>query len=138
MLVAEDDDDLREAFCAALRGSGFAPLAAADGQEMLGLFSGASSRELEQPDAIVMDIRMPRHTGVELLIALRLAEWQVPVLFITGFADDRARRIASELGVLEVLEKPVTSLDLVAAVGRAVGKLDQPLGGLSPARSSFR
>jgi DNA-binding response OmpR family regulator len=131
ILLAEDDVDLRSGFGDALEGAGFAVLTAADGKEMLALFSSAAAREIAPPDAIVMDVRMPQHSGLQLLIALRLAEWPVPVVLVTGFADAAFRARALDLGAHAVLQKPVSSEELVRVVRCAID-VAQDLGGSMP------
>ena len=131
ILLAEDDVDLRNCFGDALEVAGFSVLAAADGKEMLALFSSAAAREIAPPDAIVMDVRMPQHSGLELLIALRLAEWPVPVVLVTGFADAAFRARATEFGAHAVLQKPISSDELVSVVRRAI-EATQDLGASIP------
>jgi CheY-like chemotaxis protein len=131
VLLAEDDADLRDGFRAALEREGYAVLVAADGHEMLRLFSAAAGRTIAPPDVIVMDVRMPRHSGVELLTALRLAEWPVPVVLVTGFADDRARARAAQLKAYAVLEKPITASELVQVV-RDAAESGNAFGGATP------
>ncbi len=119
VFLAEDDDDLRALFVAALRRHGYEVHAAGDGSEMLGLFSSVALRAVSPPDAIVMDVRMPGHDGTDLLLALRLAEWNVPIVLMTAFGDDRLRQRVSELGATVLLDKPLSTDVLVAAIERA-------------------
>lgn len=116
VLLAEDDAELRGLFAAALRKAGYEVLSASDGGELLSFLSAVSGKDLPRPDAIVMDVNMPGHTGLELLIALRLAEWDVPILLMTAFGDAYLRRRADELGAAVLLDKPLSADALLEAL----------------------
>ena len=120
VLLADDDPDLRSLLAASLRRAGYAVLTGASGREVLSLFSSASVRAIPPPDVIVLDIRMPTHSGLELLVALRLAEWDVPVILITGFGDQITHTRAKEFGAFELLDKPLRSAALLDAIRRAL------------------
>lgn len=120
VLLAEDDVDLRNLLAAALRRAGYSVLTAKDGQAMLSLFTEASQAALPAPDVIVMDIRMPRYSGIELLAALRLASWTIPVILITGFGDEMTHCRARDFGAIAVLDKPLPAMELIQAVEMAV------------------
>lgn len=120
LLLAEDDDELRDLFARALRKADYAVLAASGGSGMLGMFSSVSRGELPTPDAIVMDVRMPEHSGLALLRALRLAEWRLPVLLVTGHPDDPIVERAHAYEVATVLAKPVSAGALCRAVREAI------------------
>ncbi|CAN5753794.1 hypothetical protein BH09MYX1_BH09MYX1_20460 [soil metagenome] len=121
IFLAEDDADLRGLFASALRKQGYEVIDAADGAELLEYLSAVASLRMPRPDAIVMDVRMPYHSGIDLLLALRLAEWDVPILLMTAFGDAHLRRRASDLGAATLLDKPLSSSALVRAVGQATG-----------------
>ena len=76
ILVAEDDDDMRALLGQALRCSGYEVAELSDG---LHLVACIASAEPGRFDAIVSDIRMPRHTGLEILNGMRSANLTVPV-----------------------------------------------------------
>lgn len=119
LFLAEDDDDLRTLLSSSLRKHGYEVLAAASGAELLRHLSAVAAKALPRPDAIVMDVRMPGHTGLDLLLALRLAEWDVPIVLMTAFADATLHRRATDLGAKAVLDKPLSVPDLIAAVREA-------------------
>jgi len=60
----------------------------------------------QPPAALISDIRMPGISGVEAIRLIRLAEKEIPVIFITGFADDEIEKKAKELKPLAYLYKP--------------------------------
>lgn len=116
VFVAEDDPELRKLIVQTLEASGFTVRAAADGRELLARLTAASRGEGELPDVIVMDVRMPRTSGLEVLRALRFAGWGQPVVLVTAFADDSLRERAIGLGASIVLDKPFDADDLVSMV----------------------
>jgi two-component system response regulator FixJ len=74
--------------------------------------------DLDEVAGLILDQHMPKQTGLELLARLRDDGQTLPVLLVTGSpsADIVAR--AGELGVAEVLEKPVSDQSLMAFVDR--------------------
>lgn len=112
--LAEDDPDLRRILSEGLREGGFDVLAASDGRDMLRMLTAASRHEIVMPDAFVMDVRMPRCSGIDVLGALRLAEWRQPVVMITGFGDAQVHASAVDHGASVILDKPIDVDDLVS------------------------
>lgn len=117
--LAEDDAELRSLLASVLHRAGYEVLVADDGAELLSYISAVSKREIPRPDVIVMDVRMPTHSGMALLAAMRFAEWDIPVVLMTAFPDERLRVHAALLGARAVLEKPLSAAALVRAVDRA-------------------
>ncbi len=120
VVLAEDDPELRGLLRGALEKAGFTTLAARDGREVLAMFAVIANKTIPPPDAIVLDVRMPSHSGLELLVALKRAEWDIPVVLMSGFADALLRARAEAHGAFEVLEKPLGAARLVSAVERAI------------------
>lgn len=120
VLLAEDDPDLRELFEDALSAAGFSLASVKDGREALACFSSTSIGCLPCPDCIVLDVRMPEYTGFELLLALKLADWSVPVILITGFGSEEVHEKAHAYGCFAILDKPLKAEDLVAKVHEAI------------------
>jgi DNA-binding response OmpR family regulator len=116
IFLAEDDDELRFELAATLRGAGYAVLTVPNGRDMLRLLTAASRGEAPLPDAMVMDVRMPRCTGLDVLEALRFAGWSQPVVMITGFGDAGVHAMAADRGAAAILDKPFDRGDLVAVL----------------------
>lgn len=116
VLLAEDDEELRQLVASALQEAGFAVRTAADGQSMIELLESSARDEIPPPDALVMDIRMPHYDGLEVLRALRLSRWSVPVVLMTAFPDEQTLQLAAQLGAACTLAKPVAMDDVVRAV----------------------
>ncbi len=107
VLVVEDDESLRQLIIARMRREGFEVIEADSGSEALEVLalSSRSKRAHEQLDLLVMDVRMPGATGIEIARMLRAAGWTVPVVLITAFPDRELLVEAAQLG-LTVLAKP--------------------------------
>lgn len=117
ILVVDDEQDLREALKTALAYEGFEVLTANDGDQGLSL-------ALEQkPDLVLLDIMMPKMSGIDVLRALRDDEWGVRADVIMLTASDDMERLAeaTELGVSEYIMK--TSVTLNDMVGKVKARL---------------
>ncbi len=114
LLLAEDDRDLRELLCEALRAEGFEVTIAADGLEAL-----ERIRAGDRYGALVLDHEMPRMTGCALLSVLRSEGDRTPALIVSGSLqlskDERSR-----LEVGPVLRKPLVLSRLIRAIRKAV------------------
>jgi CheY-like chemotaxis protein len=106
VLLIEDDRFLRRAGEASLRQRGFAVTVAADGQEGL-----AKVRE-EIPDLILLDLLMPKVSGLEVLRTLRAEEKtrSIPVLILSNSSREQDLQEIKELGVTDYLVKANLSL----------------------------
>lgn len=116
VFLAEDDPELRRLLRESLSDAGFDVLAAANGHEMLNLMTAASRGEVAQPNAFVMDVRMPKCSGIDVLVALRLAEWEQPVVIITAFGDPALHAEAVGRRASIVLDKPFSSDELIGVL----------------------
>ena len=112
VFLAEDDPDLRRMLASGLADAGFSVVSAGDGRALLRLLTAASRGEVPLPDALVMDIRMPHCSGLDVLGALRLADWRQPVVMITGFGDAHVHETAAQYGASVIVDKPATA-DLI-------------------------
>ncbi|TMB26044.1 MAG: response regulator [Deltaproteobacteria bacterium] len=113
VLVVDDDFDIREALSDVLASEGYSVLTAADGGEALERLRGGV-----RPAVMLLDLMMPRVSGVEVIDALRKDESlsKIPVVVCSanrGYGPD-------DLGVHDVLRKPVSVEELLEAVARAI------------------
>lgn len=116
VLLADDDDEMRSLLGLALREDGCEVVEARDGGEMLERVRVAHLNPERAPDVIVMDVRMPKLSGLGLLSAIRHAHWATPVILITGFGDSLLHEQALSLGATLVFDKPFDLDDLRNAV----------------------
>jgi CheY-like chemotaxis protein len=71
---------------------------------------------VEEFDAVVSDVRMPRMDGVELLQNIRARFPLLPVILMTGLIEDDIREAASTWGATALFQKPVDRTDLILAI----------------------
>lgn len=116
VLLAEDDRFLRRACETALTRRGITVVAAEDGERALELVRA------ERPDLILLDLLMPKMTGIEVLRALKAdpATRDIPVLILSNSSRELEMQNAQSLGVVDYLIKANLSLqelaDRVAAI----------------------
>jgi len=118
ILVADDEEDVRDLVCYRLSRSGYEVIAAVDGDEALRL---ATERD---PDLAVLDVMMPKLDGYEVTSRLRADERlrTIPVILLTARAqeDDVSRGFA--VGADDYLKKPFNPDELVARVRAVLGR----------------
>jgi two-component system response regulator RegA len=109
ILVVDDDERLRERLARALRRRGFACRTAADGPEALAAVSA------DPPDRIILDLRMPGASGLEVLRALRALHPEVAVVMVTGYGSIATAVDAMGLGAVNYVPKPADADEILAA-----------------------
>jgi FixJ family two-component response regulator len=110
--IVDDDDAVREALSELLLSAGFTPAAFASTRELLA--AGA----LDQPGCLILDVRMPGASGLDLQHRLTASGNPKPIVFLTGHGDIPMTVQAMKAGAVDFLTKPVrdqTLLDAVAA-----------------------
>jgi DNA-binding response OmpR family regulator len=114
VLVADDDDDLRELICSALRESGCAVEEARDGLELNARLL-ADPKDRPALDLVITDERMPWSSGLDVLEQFKRFGWKPTFILITSRTDARTRDRAEVLGAARVFTKPFTLSELVSA-----------------------
>jgi two-component system, cell cycle response regulator CpdR len=118
ILIAEDDEPVRGFVKRALEMDGHAVVAEADG-------AAALDRLVEERgafDLLLSDIRMPLMDGIALALAVGRDFPQLPILLMTGFADQRERAHDLEAIIEDVVTKPFSLAEIRAAVGRVLAE----------------
>ncbi len=112
ILIADDEEPLRGFVARGLQLDGHTVHAAEDGAEALDMLlqPGASY------DLLLTDIRMPMMDGIALALAAAQARPTMPIMLMTGYADQRERARNLDVLIREVLTKPFTLADLRSAV----------------------
>ena len=116
ILLAEDDDNVRRFVERALIHSGHEVLSAEDG----GLAAECMDRENGAFDLLLSDIKMPVMDGIALALHVGAAHPDVPILLMTGFADQRERAHGLDALIYDVIPKPFSLTDLLAKVDDAL------------------
>ncbi|MCC6194454.1 MAG: response regulator transcription factor [Burkholderiales bacterium] len=112
--VVEDDESLRLSLLDLLRAAGFE----AQGYGSTGEFL---LRPLpDRPGCLLLDVRLPGPSGLELQAALASHGRDLPIIFLTGHADVPTSVRAMKAGAVDFLEKPVARDTLLEALGRAL------------------
>jgi DNA-binding response OmpR family regulator len=112
VLVADDEDDIRALVSFRLKRAGYEVITAADGEEALLL---ATTR---LPDLVVLDMMMPKATGLEVTRSMRALEAtkDIPVILLTARAQEGDVVRGFEAGADDYVKKPFSPQDLQARV----------------------
>ena len=113
--VIDDDDAFRRSLVFLLESMGWTVASHASAEDFL-----AATPAPGATACLVLDIRMPMMSGLELQQQLRQRGWQAPIVFITGHGDVELAVQAMKNGACDFLEKPFKDQALIDAVGRAV------------------
>jgi len=126
ILIVDDDPDVREFNRAIVEENGYVPLTAGNGVE------GMEVIKKEKPDLVVLDILMPRESGIRLYRELKTSKKlkDIPVIVLSGIAEksfQRSQKALVEFGEETVpepqayLEKPVEPEELAEAIKKIIG-----------------
>jgi FixJ family two-component response regulator len=114
VVIVDDDDGLRAAIQGLLRSSGLRSTAYASPQEFL------RAPRPEVPCCLLLDVRLPGLSGLDVQRALAEAGVRIPTIFLTGHGDIPMTVQAMKAGALEFLEKPFQDDRLLEAIRRAL------------------
>ncbi len=112
--LVDDDDALRRATSRLLQASGLDVRAFPSAEEFLAHYDAAV------PGCLLLDLRMPGQSGLELQRTLLDRGVAVPIVFLTGHADVPASVHAMKGGAIDFLEKPVDEDRLLCAIEQAL------------------
>ncbi|VAW21258.1 Two-component transcriptional response regulator, LuxR family [hydrothermal vent metagenome] len=119
ILVAEDDDNVRLFVVLALRHAGHEVVEASDG----GLAAEILTEEQGNFELLLSDVKMPVMDGIALALEVGANYPNLPILLMTGFADQRERAHGLDQLVYDVISKPFAMADLLEKVSDAlIGK----------------
>ncbi len=113
--VVDDDDAVRDSMRWLLEGNGFTVRCFAEAESLL--------RTLPQerhPVCLVLDVRMPGMSGIELHEKLLSRAIHVPVIFVTGHGDVPMAVESMKRGAIDFLEKPFNDVELCALIDKAL------------------
>jgi FixJ family two-component response regulator len=114
ILVVDDDESVRRALKRLMQSAGFKVETFGSAREFLN--TGATNR----PGIMVVDVRLPEMTGLELQKHLAASGVEIPVIFISAHEDSQAVEMALAAGAVTFLYKPFDDHDLLAAIDRAL------------------
>ncbi|MBS1125318.1 MAG: Fis family transcriptional regulator [Nitrospirae bacterium] len=114
ILLIDDDPSLRRVIEYSLAESGYSVLPAASGEEGLALFQKGPC------DAVITDITMPGMSGLEVLVKVRQADLNVPVIIITAYGTIESAVSAMKQGAFDYITKPFNRDELRITLERAL------------------
>ncbi|HEX5472135.1 MAG TPA: response regulator [Lacipirellulaceae bacterium] len=116
VLIVDDDREVNQCLSVRLQSAGFEVLSAADGEK------GLDSARLDKPDAIVLDVRMPKKDGLTVLRELRAdtGTKNIPVVMLS--ASIRDQQDALQAGANYFVRKPYEAEDVLSAIESSLGE----------------
>lgn len=114
VFVVDDDSSVREAIKSLVKSVGLRVETFETARQFLG------SKRPEVPGCVVLDVRLPGLSGLDLQRELAANDIQLPIIFITGYGDIPMSVTAMKAGALEFLTKPFRDQDLLDAIQKAL------------------
>jgi FixJ family two-component response regulator len=112
--VVDDDESVRGALQRLLRLEGFRTAMFTSAEDFL------HSGQLQETACLIVDVRMPRMSGLELQRQLATINSSIPLIFITAHGDEAARAQALRVGAVDFLYKPFRHEVLLRAIRSAL------------------
>jgi len=116
VFVIDDDESIRESLKSLIRSVGLRVETFASAQEFL------QSERPDVPACLILDVRMPGLSGLDLQRELGEANIHIPIIFITGHGDIPMSVRAMKAGAVEFLTKPFRDQDLLDAIQQALDR----------------
>jgi FixJ family two-component response regulator len=116
VFVVDDDESVRESLESLIRSAGLRVSAFASAQEFL------ATPRADVTSCLVLDLRLPGQSGLELQKRMTELNIQIPIVFITGHGDIPTSVRAIKAGALEFLTKPFRDRDLLDAIHQAIAR----------------
>jgi two-component system, LuxR family, response regulator FixJ len=116
VFIVDDDDAVRGSLRLLLKSIGLAAATLSSAQDFLATY------DPQQPGCLILDVRMPGMSGLELQQQLNLRGAIIPVIFITGHGDIPMAVEAMQQGAFDFLQKPFRDQDLIDRIQRALAK----------------
>lgn len=134
VFIVDDEEAVRDSIGLLLRSVGLRAQGFPDARAFLDAYRP------EQPGCLVLDIRMPRMSGLELQQELNRRGWGIPVIFISGHGDVPMAVEAMRAGAVDFLQKPFKDDELIRRVQKALDqdeRLREQLNGREQIRARF-
>lgn len=111
VIIIDDDASIREALSELLQSAGLRPISFASPRELI-----EASEVLDRPGCLILDVRMPGTSGLDLQNRLAQDGNSKPIIFLTGHGDIPMTVQAMKAGAVDFLTKPVRDQTLIDAV----------------------
>ena len=112
----DDDAGVRESISSLVRSAGFRAAVFASAEDFL------HSEELKHAACLILDVRMPGITGLDLQTCLVERARRLPIIFATGYPNEDAQKKALDKGAVAFLYKPFADETLFAAIRVALSQ----------------
>src|ERR1700674_3912210 len=116
VFIVDDDTDVRESLQELLDSVGLRSKSFGTAQEFL------SSPRSDGPSCLILDVRLPGISGLDLQHELKKGKVSIPIVFLTAHADVPMSVKAMKSGAVEFLTKPFRQQDLLDAVQRSLAR----------------
>jgi len=110
ILVIDDDESVRETIGIMLEQEGFRPVEAADGR------TGYEKALTLKPSLILVDLRLPGMSGIEICRQLRTAKVQTPIIVLSAIGEEVDKVLLLEIGADDYVVKPFGTRELLARI----------------------
>lgn len=118
VFIVDDDASVRKALTRLIQAEGLAVKTYASAREFLDQGQGPC----EGPNCLVLDVRMPGLSGLDLQAELKSRKIETPIIFITGHGDIPVSVKAMKGGAVDFLTKPFKNKDLLGVIQEAIKK----------------
>lgn len=112
--IIDDDPSVREATQSLIRSLGYDAQAFASAEEYL------QSNRLNDSSCLITDLHMPGMSGTDLQDRLIADGYEIPIIFVTAYYEDRIRDRVMDAGAFGFLRKPFNDESLIACLDRAL------------------
>jgi DNA-binding response OmpR family regulator len=119
VLVIDDDESLRDTIGIMLEQEGFHPVLVGDGR------TGFDKAVTIKPDLVLVDLRLPGMSGIEICKQLRAAQLKTPIIVLSALSDEVDKVLLLEIGADDYMVKPFGTRELMARI-RAVLRRASP------------
>ena len=110
IIVIDDDESLRDTIGVLLEQEGFRTVLAADGK------TGYENAMVLKPDMVLVDLRLPGMSGIEICKQLRASHMQTPIIVLSALGDEVDKVLLLEIGADDYLVKPFGTRELLARI----------------------
>ena len=119
ILVIDDDESLRDTIGIMLEQEGFSPILVSDGK------TGYERALAVKPDLMIVDLRLPGMSGIEICKQLRAASFKTPIIVLSAVGEEVDKVLLLEIGADDYIVKPFGARELLARI-RAVLRRTSP------------
>ena len=116
ILAIDDEEDMAETIVDVLKYEGYQAFGATSGAD------GIIINDKENPDLIILDLRMQETDGIETLRQIRKTDDKVRVIILTGYGNPYIAKEMVDLDISECLIKPVENDQLLLAISDVLGR----------------